>query len=154
MVEAARLAIDTANKRAADNARLEHEWLNRTFQTEASVFSRPAGYNHATEEIWGVWGIHSFVREPVRVTEAGHTSYPEFIGSELTTKTVALFLEFGFLARNGERMVFPWLYPAWDKEKKTVLPLMKVFYDSLPSNFRYRIPGQFLSLRQVFGPGH
>jgi len=150
-VEAARLAINAANEAAAEDARTSHPWDNVTYQTEDSVFVRPAHYNARTKQLWGVWGVNDIPRYPLRINMG---NYPKYEGRPLSTKDVALMLEFGFHTRMGQARRFPWLYPAWDRERPTVLPLVKVFYDGLPSNFRYKIPGAFLSLEAVFGPGH
>jgi len=148
-LEAARLAINAANEAGADDARATHPWDNQTFQTEESVFVRPAHYNHRTRQFWGSWGVHDIPREPLRINEG---NYPKYEGRPLTTKDVALLLEFGFHTQAGEARRYPWLYPAWDRERHTVMPLVKIFYDSLPSNFRYRMggTGQFMNIRDVF----
>lgn len=164
-VEAARLAINAANESAAAHARAHHPWDDRTYQTEDSVFVRPAYLHLAEQEIWGTWGVHDIPREPERMNEPTNPEYEARYGGRLlTTKDVALLLEFGFTTqigwganrRPGSFVEFPWLYPAWDAEKVTVAPLMKMFYDSLPRNFQYRMigTGHFMTLEQVFGGPH
>jgi hypothetical protein len=154
VVEAARLGIDAANEAGAQDARDVHPWQSQTYQTEDSVFVSPARLSRSPahmNQMWGTWGVHDYPREPIRVTE--NTSYPQYEGKVLTTKDVALLLEFGFHTRGGYAVQYPWLYPAWDREKPTVLPLVKMFYEGLPSNFRYRMggTGRFMGLGQVFG---
>jgi hypothetical protein len=154
IIEAARLAIDTANNRAAQNARDDHEWSSDTGQTESSVFVKRAELVRVAgrPRMFGAWGVHDIDRTPLRIAgETYHTNYPQYEGKTLTTKDVALLLEFGFHTRAGQYRQYPWLYPAWDKEKGTVLPLMKTYYDILGPRYRYMIPGRFLSTEQVWG---
>lgn len=153
VVEAARLGIDAANEAGAQDARDTHPWENETFQTEDAVFVRPAGLSRSPahhNQMWGTWGVHEVPREPLRINIG---NYPQYEGRLLTTKDVALLLEFGFHTRAGQARRYPWLYPAWDREKPTVLPLIKMFYAGLPSNFRYRMggTGRFMSLGDIFG---
>lgn len=142
-VEAARLGIDEVTKIAVEMAKDDHPWFNRSGQTEESVFQRKAHYNVARQQVWGSWGVRDLPREPPR--EAGKGEYAR----PLTTKDVALFLEFGTV-NMAKR---PWLYPVWDETKYLLPVAIKLNYDALPSNFRYSIPGRFLSFTDVFGPG-
>jgi hypothetical protein len=159
-IEAARLAINAANEAAAATARTTHPWSDRSYQTEDSVFVRPAFYNIRLNHMFGSWGVRDIPREPPRMNEPANPEYEERYGGRLlTTKDVALLLEFGFTTqigwganrREGKFVEFPWLYDAWDAEKRTVLPLMTSEYKNLPPRFQYRIANLFASIEQVYG---
>jgi hypothetical protein len=161
-IEAARMTIDTANYAAADRARATHPWADQSYQTVDAVFVRPAYYNRRLEHMFGAWGVHDYPREPPRenVPSEEHPEYWEKYGGRLlTTKDVALLLEFGFTLQlgwgtsrhPGEFVQYQWLYPAWNAEKGTVLPLFLAKYKELGPKFRFRVSGRFMSIDQVFG---
>lgn len=115
-IAAAQRGIDQITERMADLARIDHEWINRTFQTELSVYVKPAivEWNGRYPHVWGEWGVEA---RP-RFDEETQTA------AKVNTKDVALFLEFG----TAKMRAYPWLYPAWDALKGEVLPTIASFY--------------------------
>lgn len=85
-------------------------WENDTYQEEASVFNSPKAHiAEGGRYIWADWGV----RDTQRFRERGAISLLKGNISDVTTRDVALFLEFGTKKMSAR----PWLYPAWDTHK-------------------------------------
>lgn len=114
--EAARRATNKVNNVMADEARATEMWENDTGQTRAAVFVKGAVIEAGQHglHVWGEWGIEDRPRFKI---VAGETvpaiTYHDGVYRPLTTKDVALFLEFGTVTMQPR----PWLYPAWDANK-------------------------------------
>jgi hypothetical protein len=131
MLEAARRAIDELNLEAVAIALAHPMWDNRTGQTEEAVFFSRAEWDAGQQQMWGVWGVEDRPRlddDDLEVWWSGGSSAnavsaegnsgwsPDFNEGDdrmLTTKDVALFLEFGTV----KMLARPWLYPAFNATK-------------------------------------
>lgn len=128
-IEASRRAINDVSKMAAEIAREEHPWRNITGQTEASVFWAPAIIEEAPLRVWGEWGVEDRPRILHEADEFGEMlpvldELGNHVHEDVTTKDVALFLEFGTI----HAQPYPWLYPVWDQTKYLLPELVSHHY--------------------------
>lgn len=138
MIEASRLAINDVTREAARLAREEHMWDNRSGQTEAAVFQRDAVFetewttSHGVlgPHVWGEWGVEDRPRFSDYDRERGTGTELE----KVSTKDVALFLEFGTVNMAAR----PWLYPVWDQTKRLLPATVAFYYRQLTPAGKYK----------------
>lgn len=138
-MEAGRRAVDFCDEAAAETAREEHLWENRTFQTEDSVYWRRAHVHldPAMPHVTGEWGVEDRPRFKAETDENGdmlldRSGKPVLSDTEadVSTKDVALFLEFGTVKMEAR----PWLYPAHDFWKEQLIYKWKQYYAEVSSS--------------------
>lgn len=127
-VAAAKIATDEITRAMYETAKGDHAWDNDTGQTEEALFWKEAEVVNPgwflpdnPPRVRGSWGVEDKPRYKV-------DAYGRQGGLDsVSTKDVALFLEFGTV-RMAAR---PWLYPAWDAWKNEYLPAFAAAYAAM-----------------------
>jgi hypothetical protein len=128
VITALKVGIDTVTKESAVMAisthGIPHQWTIRTGQTLEAVGTRKAEWDPIERKVWGTWYVASNAR-----TSAGGDEVANATGERhdvLTTRDVALFLEFG----TAKAAPFPWIYPVFDAMKGRFLDAVRTAWES------------------------